>query len=209
MNQRDHRPRAPFLVALTGGIASGKSAVAARFAALGAGLVDTDVIAREVVEPGQPALADIREAFGASVFDAQDRLDRRAMRQLVFHDPDQRKRLEVILHPRIRQAAQAQIAACRTPYCILVIPLLAEAGAYPGTDRVLLVEADRDVRKHRLIVRDGVSDADAEAALSAQASDAERRAIADDVIDNSGTLEALDPQVDMLHRRYLELARRQ
>jgi dephospho-CoA kinase len=195
-----------YLVALTGGIASGKSAVADRFAALGAGLVDTDVIAREVVAPGQTALELIRETFGDGVIDEQGKLDRRALRALVFRDSERRKRLETILHPRIREVALERIRQSAAPYCILVIPLLAETGGFPGVERVLLVDADRETRKQRLMARDGVSDADAEAALSSQASDDERRAIADDVIDNSGSMDALDSQVALLHGQYLEFA---
>lgn len=195
------------MVALTGGIASGKTAVADRFAALGACVVDTDVIAREVVEPGQPALDAIRAGFGADVFGSDGRLDRRALRRKVFSDPAERRRLEALLHPLIRKSALQRIGECTAPYCLLVIPLLAEAGGFPGIDRVLLVTADREVRKQRLMARDGVSGESAEAAMAAQASDEEREAIADDIIDNTGPEEALAGQVRNLHREYLHAAR--
>ncbi|NCT66728.1 MAG: dephospho-CoA kinase [Rhodanobacteraceae bacterium] len=197
----------PLTIALTGGIASGKSAVAERFAVLGAEVIDADVVARELVAPGMPALTEIVAAFGPGVLDAHGALDRRAMREHVFGDEAARRRLEAILHPRVRAALRERAAASRAPYVLLVIPLLVESGHYDWVDRVLVVDAAREVQRARLLARDGVSPELAEAMLDAQASRAQRLALADDVIVNDGHLDALDAQVDALHRRYLELAR--
>ncbi|GAA0714062.1 dephospho-CoA kinase [Dokdonella soli] len=196
-----------FTVALTGGIASGKSAVAARFAALGADVIDADVVARELVAPGSPALAEIVTAFGAGVLDAQGALDRRAMRERVFANPGARLRLEAILHPRVRAALRGRAAATRGPYALLVIPLLVESGHYDWVDRVLVVDAPREVQRARLLARDGVTPQLADAMLDAQVSRGQRLALADDVIGNDGTLADLDAQVHALHARYIELAR--
>lgn len=193
-------------IALTGGIAAGKSAVADRFAALGVPIIDTDVIARDLVRPGQPALAQVVDAFGERVLADDGSLDRRCLREIVFGDPVARARLEAILHPRIRAAALEQVAGAKGPYCIIVIPLLAESGGFPGIDRVLLVDTEPAVQLARVMDRDGVSEAQARAALAAQASRETRLALADDVIDNSGPLEGLDERVEALHRKYTRLA---
>lgn len=194
------------VIALTGGIASGKTEVSRRFAALGVPVVDLDQIGRELVRPGQPLLASIARAFGAWVLDASGALDRRRLRDKVFSDPDSRHRLEALMHPRIRLEATRQVAASPGPYCILVIPLLAEAGDVPGIDRVLVVDVQPEVQVERVMRRDDSSRDQALAILAAQASRAERLAIADDLVDNSGTLEELDARVRALHERYLELA---
>src|SRR5512139_1003281 len=163
--------RHPLRVALTGGIASGKSTVANLFAALGIPLIDTDVIAREVVEPGQPALAAVVDAFGPTVLDAQGRLDRRRLRDIIFGDESARRRLESILHPAIRleMDRQSQAAASLAPYQILVIPLLTEGGRRDHVDRVLVVDAPESLQIERLMARDSVSRDQAEASLRAQA----------------------------------------
>ena len=147
----------PFRVALTGGIASGKSTVADLFAALGVPVIDTDVIAREVVEPGRPALAQVAEAFGPDVLDAEGRLDRKRMREHIFSDPDARRRLEAILHPAIRAEMERQSQAAGGPYQVLVIPLLAEGGRRDHVDRVLLVDVPEELQIQRVMWRDGVS----------------------------------------------------
>lgn len=197
----------PFSVALTGGIASGKSAVADRFALLGAGIIDADVIARAAVARGQPALDEIVEVFGADTLDRDGQLDRRRLREHVFADPAARQRLEAIVHPRVRTTILEQAARSDAPYVMPVIPLLYEnRGEYEWLDRVLVVDAPRHLQRSRLLARDRI-DADlAEAILDAQASSAERRRIADDVLENTGTLEDLDATVATLHRRYLALA---
>ncbi|WP_147653581.1 dephospho-CoA kinase [Vulcaniibacterium gelatinicum] len=200
---------AGFVVGLTGGVASGKSAVAERFAARGIVVVDADVLAREVVELGQPALAEVVAAFGPEVLGADGRLDRAAMRARVFADPQARKRLEALLHPRIREALRARCAAAPGPYAIAAIPLLAETDApeaYRFLDRVLVVDAPQEAQLERLMRRDGADRALALRMLAAQAGRAQRLAIADDVIVNDGPLEALEAHVAALDARYRRLA---
>jgi len=196
----------PFRVALTGGIASGKSTVANLFAELGVPLIDTDVIAREVVEPGRPALAAIVAAFGPGVLDAQGCLDRRRMRERIFADPAAKQRLEAILHPAIRAEMERQSRMAGGRYQVLVIPLLAESGRRDHVDRVLLVDVPEALQVERLALRDGVSREQAQAALNAQATRAERLAIADDVIQNAGRVDELKQQVRALHEKYLQFA---
>ena len=196
------------VVGLTGGIASGKSAVAQRFARRGIAVVDTDAIAREVVEPGTPGLARLVEAFGADILDAEGRLDRGRLRRRVFDSPADRRRLERILHPRIRKEAHRQVTAAVSPYVVLVVPLLLESGMVSMADRVLVVDVPQAEQVRRLKRRDGVDAALAESMIAAQASRARRLQAADDVIENSGTLVDLDEAVERLHRHYLELAGR-
>ncbi len=194
-------------VALTGGIASGKTAVADAFAARGVPVIDTDDLAREVVRPGMPALAAVTAAFGAGVLLPSGELDRRGLRELVFADPARRRALEAILHPAIRAALEARLDAVEAPYTIIGIPLLAETGGRDRFDRVLLVDVPPALQKSRLMSRDGDSAAQAEAILASQASRAERLAIADDRIENTGSLAALDAAVEGLHAKYLAAAR--
>lgn len=196
----------PFTVALTGGIASGKSTATRRFAELGAEVVDADLVARELVAPGQPALAEIAAVFGDDVLDADGALDRRAMRERVFADADARRRLEAILHPRVRATLHERAKRSTAPYAMLAIPLLVESQGYDWVDRVLVVDVSREVQRARLLARDGITAALAEAMLEAQASREERLAIADDVIANDGSLAELDAQVAVLHARYVAMA---
>ncbi len=197
-----------FTVALTGGIASGKSAIAKRFAALAVPVFDADVAARAVVEPGQPALHEIVAAFGRSVLAADGTLDRARMRDIVFADSDARQRLEKILHPRIRSLLRAQVADCDAEYCILAVPLLIEVWNHYGwVQRVLTTDVPPGAQLRRLTGRSGIDAGLAQHMIQAQATRAERLAIAHDVIDNTGPLEALDSIVARLHRRYLALAR--
>jgi len=202
-------PARPFRVALTGGIASGKTTVANLFAAHGIPLVDSDLIAREVVEPGQPALASVADAFGPDVLGTDGRLDRRRLRDIIFSDPTARTRLEAILHPAIRAEMERQSAAAAEagPYLVLVIPLLAEGGRRDRADRVLVVDVPEALQIERLMARDTVSREQAQASLQAQASRAARLAIADDVVTNTGRIEDLREQVARLHERYVALAR--
>ena len=195
-----------FTVALTGGIASGKSAASDRFAALGADVIDADLVSRELVAPGGEALDEIVAAFGKGVLAADGALDRRAMRELVFADDAQRRRLEAILHPRVRDILRERARAGRGAYALLVIPLLVESGHYGWVDRVLVVDVPREVQRARLLARDGVTPELADAMLDAQASREQRLAIADDVIANDGTLAELDDRVRQLHERYLAFA---
>ncbi|MGN6479591.1 dephospho-CoA kinase [Luteibacter sp.] len=197
-----------YVVALTGGVAAGKTAVERGFEALGVRAYDADVAARAVVEPGSEALAEVARVFGADALDAEGRLDRAAMRQRVFADPSARTTLEGILHPRIRTWLRDAVAADRGPYCMLSIPLLVENHAhYAWVDRILVVDAPEAVRIARLMKRDGVDEALARQMIAAQATREARLAIADDVIVNDGGVEALAGQIERLHARYLELSR--
>lgn len=194
------------IVALTGGIGSGKSAVADGFARHGVPIIDTDVIARELVAPGQPALKDIAANFGEAVLTADGRLDRERLREIVFADSARRRALEQILHPRIREEVRRRLDGLPGPYCLVVIPLLAETGDYPFVDRVLLVEADEETRIRRTMTRDGLSREQVEQIVASQSTPAQRRALADDIIDNSRDLEHLEQQIAALHEKYLALA---
>ena len=196
----------PLRIGLTGGIASGKSTVADCFAAAGVPIIDTDVIAREVVEPGQPALEEIRAAFGDAVFTDEGRLDRAAMRKLVFSDHELRRQLESILHPRIGAATIEQANAAGGAYQVIVVPLLTESALRDAMDRVLVVDCSEETQLERLLARDAESSEQARRILAAQASREERLAIADDVITNDAGLDELRTQVMDLHERYLELA---
>ena len=196
----------PFRVALTGGIASGKSTVADLFADLGVPVIDTDLIARQVVAPGQPALEEIVARFGPGVLDAEGGLDRRRMRERIFSDPEARRGLEAILHPAIRAEMERQSAAAGGAYQLLVIPLLAEGGRRDHVDRVLLVDVPEELQLERLAGRDRVTAAQARASLEAQATRAQRLEIADDVISNTGPVDELRSKVAALHRKYLALA---
>ncbi|MGB5245164.1 MAG: dephospho-CoA kinase [Woeseia sp.] len=200
------RQKAPLRIGLTGGIASGKSTVAEMFAELDVPVIDTDIIAREVVEPGQPALAEIRERFGATVLDAAGRLDRAAMRKIVFAEPDKRRELEEILHPRIRRETERQALAKGGEYQLIVVPLLVESPMRDSMDRVLVVDVPEPVQLARLLARDAENAAQAEAMIAAQASRAARLAIADDIISNDGSLESTRRQVQRLDRQYRKLA---
>lgn len=193
-------------IGLTGGIGSGKSTVADLFAARGVPLIDADVIARELVEPGQPALADIAAAFGADMLDAQGRLDRARLRARVFGNPAERKRLEAILHPRIHAVMAERAAAQTAPYVLLVIPLLFEADQRDLVERVLVVDAPVETQRARVSARDHLPPAQIDAMLAAQWERQRRLDHADDVIDNSDGAAALERQVEALHRSYLALA---
>jgi len=188
-------------IAITGGIGSGKSAVSARLAAHGAIVVDADAIAREVVEPGTPGLAELVAEFGTAVLRADGSLDRPAMAALVFSDPQRRRALEAIVHPLVAARSTELLAAAPADAVVVYdVPLLAESmrttrAAGHGFDSVVVVTAPRDLRVRRLVGR-GLTAADAEARIDAQASDEERLAIADHVVDNSGTLDDLDEAVD-------------
>jgi dephospho-CoA kinase len=196
----------PLWIGLTGGIASGKSTVADLFAKLGAAIIDTDVIAREVVMPGQVALAEVREEFGDSVMSADGTLDRAALRALVFADDSARRRLEAILHPRIQQATFRQTQQAGGDYQLIVVPLLAESPLKSYVDRILVVDCDEDTQIRRLLERDAETEEQARRILAAQSSREERLAIADDVINNDGDLADTSTQVAALHEIYVSLA---
>jgi dephospho-CoA kinase len=198
-----------FRVGLTGGIASGKTTVANLFAALGVTIVDTDLLAREVLATGTPLLAEVVAHFGPGIVAADGGLDRRALRARVFADPTERRWLEERTHPAIRALTDARCDAAHGPYSIVAIPLLVETGGADRFDRVLVVDVDPAVQLARLQARDGVTSQQAAQALAAQASRADRLAVADDVIRNDSGLEALREQVEKLHRRYVEAAKAQ
>lgn len=198
------------VVGLTGGIGSGKSTVADLFAARGAALVDTDVIAHQLTGPHGVAMSAIVGAFGDSIRRADGGLDRAAMRRLVFSDRSAKARLEAILHPLIRQESETRCAAAVTtaPYVLLVVPLLVESGTYrERADRILVVDCDTAIQVSRVMARSGLAAEEVEAIIASQASRAARRAAADDVVFNDSGLEELMPQVAALHQRYVDLAR--
>lgn len=208
MKQTSQNDFRPLLIALTGGIASGKSAVAEIFAQLGAPVLDTDQIARDVVEPGTPTLARLVAEFGDDILDAGGRLDRARMRTRVFADPEQRKRLEAITHPAIREELAARAQRAEGPYQIHVIPLLIESGRSDLYDRVLLVDTSEEEQLKRLMARDSSSPDLARQMLAAQASREDRLDAADDVIVNTGTLQDLHRFVQTLDRNYTLLSDR-
>ena len=196
----------PFVVGVTGGIGSGKTTVCREFQKLGAPMIDTDQVAREVVAPGMPGLAAVVAAFGPEVLTADGQLDRRRVRQLVFATPDLRLRLEGILHPLIRQATDAQVAAAGYPYCLVCIPLLVERGGGNRVDRVLVIDCPPEVQTARVMVRDELTAPEVAAIMRSQASREDRLAAAHDVLENSGDIANLRPQIAALHARYLQLA---
>lgn len=196
----------PLIVGLTGGVASGKTVVSSRLGSLGASIVDTDVIARELVCPRSPGLRAVVAAFGDSVLSADGQLDRRQLRQLVFDDAHARHLLESILHPLIRAEARAQVHSATGAYVVLVVPLLVESGQYEWVDRVLVVDAAPELQHRLLTLRDDVSADLATSMIGAQASRQRRLERADDVMRNSAGLDALGLQVRMFDRRYRTLA---
>ncbi|MFO1370976.1 MAG: dephospho-CoA kinase [Candidatus Competibacteraceae bacterium] len=193
------------VIGLTGGIGSGKTAVSDRFAQYGVPVIDTDLLARELVEPGQPALTEIVAHFGSDCLDDTGRLQRSRLRERVFADPASRQRLEAILHPRIRTAVRARISALATPYCVVVIPLLAETGMTNLVDRILVVDVPEAEQIRRVMARDRVDEAQARRILAAQAHRDQRRALADELLENTNDLKVLDHQVAALHQYYLTL----
>ncbi|MDT8877962.1 dephospho-CoA kinase [Halomonas saccharevitans] len=197
------------IIGVTGGIASGKSTVARAFAALGVPWVDADDVAREIVEPGEPALAEIAAHFGANVIAADGRLDRRALRAIVFDDDAERHRLEAITHPRVRErliAHLARLEAQSVPYVLLVSPLLFESGQAALVDRCLVIDVPESLQITRTAARDDVDESQARAIVAAQMPRQARLERADDVIDNAADEDALARQVAELDRRYRAVA---
>lgn len=195
-----------FVVGLTGGIGSGKSSVAGMFEGLGVPVIDSDQVARELSSPGRPEYERIVAEFGPEILAADDRIDRRRLGEIVFADPSRRRALERILHPAIKRVMDQRAEQMDAPYCLLEIPLLVETGRWRDMDRVLVVEADEAVRTARLQER-GLPDSRIRRIIATQASAGERRAVADDVIDNNSGTGALKQQVERLHRLYLALAK--
>ncbi|MGO4153699.1 dephospho-CoA kinase [Cupriavidus sp. YAF13] len=198
-------------IGLTGGIGSGKTRVADLFAARGAALIDTDLLAHEITAPGGLAIPALLEAFGPACLRADGAMDRNAMRELVFSDPAAKARLEGITHPLIRQLTEARAAAIRAsglhPYLIYVVPLLVESGSWRArVDRVLVVDCSEATQIARVMARNGFSQGQVEAIMARQARRSERLAAADDVVDNEGLPEALPAQVDRLDQLYRTLA---
>lgn len=191
-------------VGLTGGIASGKSTVAERFLELGTPVIDADQVARDVVAPGQPGLLLVLERFGIGMRNPSGTLNRQALRDRIFKDPSARRDLEAALHPLINAEMRARAEHIEGPYIVLAIPLLVEGGSRDNIDRILCVDVDGALQLTRLMARDGGSEDQALAMLAAQASRAERLAVADDVLLNDGTVSDLRQQVDTLHARYLK-----
>jgi len=194
------------LIGLTGGIASGKSTVAQRFMDLGVPVIDADAAAREVVAPGKPGLQQVIDRFGSRVVAENGELDRRALREIVFSDPDARRDLEAILHPLIRTDMDRNAAAAVGPYIVMAIPLLIEGGSRDRVDRILVVDVDEAVQLQRVMARDHCSAEQAQAILASQAPRTARLAAADDVLPNGGTVTELRQAVDALHQQYLRLA---
>jgi dephospho-CoA kinase len=197
----------PFVVGLTGGIGSGKSAAADEFGRLGATVVDTDAIARKLTAAGGAALAPLRKIFDESHFDASGAVDRARMRAAVFADPAARLKLEALLHPMIRAESERRIAAATGPYVVFVVPLLIESGDYRSrVQRVAVVDCPEDLQVARVRQRSALPDDEIRRIIAAQVARDQRRAAADDLIDNSGSIDALHKQVLELHRKYTALA---
>ncbi|HEX5768984.1 MAG TPA: dephospho-CoA kinase [Burkholderiales bacterium] len=196
-----------FVVGLTGGIGSGKSAAAEEFARLGAAIVDTDVIAHELTGKGGAAIPAIEALFGHDVLGPDGSMDRRKVRERVFADPAAKQKLEALLHPMIREESARRIAAAAGPYVVHVVPLLIESPDYRArVDRVLVVDSPEQTQIERVRARSGLSEREVRAILRNQVTRAARVAAADDVIDNGGSREALREQVAALHQKYLQFA---
>ncbi|ENM5729817.1 dephospho-CoA kinase [Vibrio mimicus] len=197
-----------FVVALTGGIASGKTTVANLFHEhFGIALVDADVIAREVVEPGTDGLKAITAHFGQTILNQDGSLNRTALRERIFADPEQKTWINQLLHPMIRQRMQQALAQTKSPYTLLIVPLLVENQLQNMADRVLVVDVEESIQIERTIARDNVSIEQAQAILAAQATRAQRLAIADDVLKNDTKNQKLLPQITLLHQKYLAMSR--
>ena len=197
-------PGSPLIIGLTGGVGSGKSTVAGYFADLDVPVIDTDIIARKLVEPGQPGLQQIVDCFGEQFLNGDSTLNRARLRDRVFANPSERYKLEQLLHPLIRAEMQRQRQQLDAPYCILEIPLLLESGWTGDVNRILVVDAPRTLQIERTLQRDGISREQVEQIIAAQAQRSQRLATADDVITNEGSLSQLRQQVERLHRFYLQ-----
>lgn len=194
-----------YIVALTGGIGSGKSTVADEFAKLGVTIVDADIIARQVVEPGKPALDAIKRRFGDNILNADGSLNRAALRQIIFSSPEDKQWVNDLLHPLIHAETLLQTQASTAPYVLWVVPLLIENGLQQHAQRVLVVDVNRNTQLERTLARDGISRQQAENILAAQATREQRLAHADDIIDNNRSQRELASRVAQLHQHYLEL----
>lgn len=194
------------VIGLTGGIGSGKSTVAEMFESLGVPIIDMDRIARQIVEPGQPALTQIKQAFGEKIVAASGQLNRQQLSKIIFDSAEKRHQLEAILHPLIRQETERQLAELKSPYCIVVIPLLLESEQRSLVDRVLVVDVPESLQITRTMQRDGISAAQVRKILAAQVGRDSRLNAADDVIDNSAAMEDIRHRVDELDQQYRALS---
>ncbi len=197
------------IIGLTGGIGSGKSAVSKLFAELGVPIIDADIVSRQLVEPGQPALQQICLAFSDEVLSANGALDRSKLRSIVFSKPDKRAQLEAILHPLIQQEMLHQASLLNSPYCIFAIPLLLEAGQTGLVDRILVIDAPEELRRQRIKQRDQLDDNQIDEIFTTQLQRQARLAQADDIIHNDSDLNQLRAQVIDLNRRYTEIAKQE
>ena len=193
-------------IGLTGGIGSGKSSVAALLATRGVPIIDTDEIARQLTEPGQISFNEIVHTFGAAILDENHKIDRNKLREHVFNDINERRRLEAILHPRIRELVRKKLNELDAPYCIIVVPLLIESGFTELMDRILVVDTTENTQIQRTMARSGLSEPEIRNIMAAQASRAQRLQKADDVIENNADRKHLDAEVERMHRWYLTLA---
>ena len=191
-------------IGLTGGIGSGKTAASDHFARLGAEVIDTDLLSRELVEPGQAALNEIVDSFGDQVLTADGHLDRARLGELVFGNPEARQQLEAILHPRIREAMLLRAEQSRAPYVVFVIPLLFETGQQALVDRVLLIDVPEGLQRARVAERDQLDDARITRIMSAQTDRETRRSNADDIVCNDGDIASLHAEIEKLHRKYMD-----
>jgi len=196
----------PLVIGVTGGIGSGKSTVCSAFESFGIPVIDTDQVAREVVVPGSEGLADVVNEFGSEILASDGTLDRAALRRIVFADPERRRRLEALLHPRIRTHVRALVDTVSTPYCLIGIPLLVERGNSQQVERVLVVDCPEDVQIARVIARDKLTAQEVRAIMRTQATRQERLDMADDVVVNATDLATVQAQVEALHAKYLALA---
>lgn len=194
------------VIGLTGGIGSGKSMATDYLQQRGITIVDADLAARVIVEPGEPALQDIVEVFGENILQVDGTLDRAALRKIVFADPAQRQRLEAITHPRIAQEIMRQLSVSLSPYTVLVSPLLFESGQHRFAQRTLLIDAPEEAQRRRASARDKVSEEQIAAIMAVQMSREEKHKRADDVVMNDGDLSALHLALEKMHQHYLQLA---
>ncbi len=195
-------------IGLTGGIGSGKSTAASLFAKQGIPIIDTDAIARQLVAPQQPAYIEIVNAFGGAILDKEQQLDRKRLRDRVFDSTTERKRLEAILHPKIREEVQRQLSTLDAPYCIVIIPLLIEAKFTDLVDRILVIDADEELQITRACKRSGMSEMEIRKIMAAQISRAEKLKEADDIIQNNSFMNHFENEIARLHTQYLTLSQR-
>ena len=196
------------IIGLTGGIGSGKSQAADCFKQLGIDIIDADIVARDIIEPGSKILETVVKHFGQSILKTNGSLDRKKLGEFIFEHPDERAWLEQLLHPEIREQMKKLARASSSPYCVMVIPLLIETLPNPLIDRILVIDCSESLQKQRVMARDSSNEAAVEAIFNAQVSRQERLDKADDVIDNSGNINQLLAQVERLHQHYLTLCQR-